>query len=60
MILESGEEIFCGVGSSLFKYFLHTHRLKLVPMSGDRNYNTIRNIFSEEHEQFVSYKSVGL
>lgn len=59
MILESGEEIFCGFATSIFKYLLSTYEFRIVPMSGNREYVLIRNVYNHERNQIVSYKSVA-
>lgn len=57
MILESGEEILCGYASSVYLYLL-AHEGQFVPMSGNRNYTVIRNLYNSKKNQFVTYKSI--
>lgn len=57
MVLESGEEIFCGNARNVYKYLLSVYKKKYVPMNGDKQYVLIRNMYSPDKNQFVSYKS---
>lgn len=57
MILESGEEIFCGYASSIFTFFLGQGKT-YVPMSGNKEYVLIKNIYNPDRHQIVSYKSI--
>lgn len=58
MILESGEEIFCGFATSVFKYLQGVYQCNIVPLHGNREYAMVRNIYNEERRQLVSYKSI--
>lgn len=57
MILESGEEIYCGFSTNIFKYLQSVFGANFVPLHGNRDYAVIKNIYSEEHNQLVSFKS---
>ncbi len=58
MILDSGEEIFCGFATSVYKYLLAAYKAKYVPLNGDKQYVLIRNMYSPDKNQIVSYKSI--
>jgi hypothetical protein len=58
MVLESGEEIFCGVARSVYKYLKATYNVKITPLHGDKQYALVKNVYSNEHDQLVSFKSV--
>lgn len=57
MILASGEEIFCGFATSIYKYLLITYKNKYVPLNGDRKYVFIRNLYLQDTNQIVSFKA---
>lgn len=56
MILESGEEIFCGVATNVFKYLQSAYGGNFVPLHGNRDYAIIRNVYDQKRNQLVSYK----
>lgn len=57
LILESGEEILCGQASSLYNYLLTKLNQHIVPLHGNREYALVKNLYSEEYDQFVVYKA---
>ncbi len=57
MVLESGEEIFCGYATNIYKYLLGVYNIKYVPLSGNKQYVLIRNLYNSDKNQFVSYKA---
>jgi hypothetical protein len=57
IILESGEEIFSGFATSLYKHLLFLYGGKYVPLNGNRDYTCIKNMYNPHHKQFVTYKA---
>ena len=55
IILSTGDMIFCGMASSLLSYLLMRTEQILVPFNGNREYAIIQNIYSEEHDEYVTY-----
>lgn len=58
IVLESGEEIFSGFATSVYKHLLFMYGGKYVPLSGNKEYTCIRNMYSPYYNQLVTYKSV--
>jgi hypothetical protein len=57
LVLDSGEEIILGHASSLFKFLLNYIGNVIVPIHGNREYTLVKNIYDENHNQFVTYRS---
>ena len=55
LILSTGDSIFCGMASSLMSYLLVRTEQILVPLHGNRDYVSIKNIYCEELQQYVTY-----
>ena len=58
LVLESGEEILCGYARSIFKYYKKMTGIRLTPLSGDKGYVQIRNVYDFERDQLVTYKAI--
>lgn len=58
MILDSGEEIFCTEAISLLLFLKYLTGHIIIPFNGNEEYTRIENIYSEDAQQFVTYKSV--
>ena len=56
-ITKDGNETKVGVAESIYAYLLAEEHNHIVPMSGDKDYKSIDNIYCEELDEFVSYKS---
>ncbi len=59
IILESGEEIFSGFADSLLKHLMFLYGGKYVPLSGNKDYTCIRNMYNPYYNQFVTYKAIA-
>jgi hypothetical protein len=56
IILEDGMRICVGLAESLYEWFLLAEERVIVPLSGNRDYISVRPIYNEQYDQFVTYK----
>lgn len=56
-ITKDGSQQKVGVAESIHDYLLAEQHAHIVPMSGNKDYTHIDNIYCEELDDFVTYKS---
>jgi len=58
IILENGMKEFLGYSDSLYDWFFYAEDRIIVPFHGNSAYALVKNIYNEQYNQFVTYKSV--
>lgn len=56
-ITKDGNQQKVGVAESIYDYFIAEGHNHIVPMSGNKDYTHIDNIYCEDIDDFASFKS---
>jgi len=59
LILPSGDLRFLGLATSLYDYLLEKKKKVIVPFHGRKDYSLVKNIYSKEHKQYVTYQAIA-